>query len=77
MINLSHNIHINKFVEHFKNTGIIEKFNESSIFIKLIIIYIIYTFSKNLITGIISVIFYVALIAITTYYTYGYLENKK
>jgi len=76
MINFIHNVHLNKVMEQFKKTHLIEKFNESSIFVKLIVIYIIYSLSKKLITGIISIILYVVLIVITIYYTYDYIDKK-
>jgi len=52
-------------------------FESKSFVLNLVIFYIIYILTKDIIKGVISVIFYTAAIVFTAYYVNSYLKEKE
>ncbi len=64
------------YINKIKNNNLFTLFNNSSLLVKLITIYIIFTCTKSIITGIISVILYTAVITATIYYVYNAINKE-
>ncbi len=65
-----------EYINKIKDNNLFTFFNNSSLLVKLITIYIIFTFTKSIITGIISVILYTAVITATIYYVYNSIKTN-
>jgi hypothetical protein len=67
---------LTEYINKVKDNNLFTLFNNSSLIVKLITIYIIFTCTKSIITGIISLILYTAVITATIYYVYNSLNKQ-
>lgn len=65
-----------KYFENIKNTNVTTYFSSNSLVINLIIIYIVYIFTKDIIKGLITAILYTVVISFTIMYTYKYIDKR-
>jgi hypothetical protein len=63
-----------KHLDDIKKTNITTYFSSNHLVINLVIIYIIYTFTKDIIKGLITAILYTAVITLTIMYAYKYIH---
>jgi hypothetical protein len=63
-----------KHLDNIKNTNITTYFSSNNLVINLVVFYIIYTFTKDIIKGLITAILYTAVITLTIMYAYKYIN---
>lgn len=66
-----------KKLPDFKNFNLNALFESKYFVLNLVIFYIIYILTKDIIKGLISVILYTATIVLTAYYVNSYLKNQE
>ncbi len=66
-----------KKLPDYKNFNLTGLFESKSFVLNLVIFYIIYILTKDIIKGVISVVVYTAAIVITAYYVNSYLKNQE
>jgi hypothetical protein len=64
------------YINKIKNNNLITLFNNSHFIIKLVVLYIVFLFAKNIITSIISLVFYTAIVTVTIYYVYNSIKTN-
>ncbi len=67
-----------KYLDNIKKANITTYFSSNNIVINLVVLYIIYIFTKDILKGLITAILYTAVITVTILYIYKYInqENK-
>ncbi len=63
-----------KHLDNIKKTNFSTYFSSNNLVINLVVIYIVYTFTKDIIKGLITAILYTAVITLTIMYAYKYIN---